>query len=82
MNDYLIPVVWICALGAVVAAFLHIRNSRTLAIRIRFIELPEKPQMASFKLLPSYEQMLYSPAHWGRWTFEDWQKWLDARAAA
>ena len=65
--------IWfIYGLWLILLAFLLIRNSNTL--RVRLIVINSKDYQYLYRKFPSYYSMVINPKYWNIWTIEQWEK--------
>ena len=57
--------------------FLGCRNQAVYRVRIAFIDDKSLYDAGAYSELPSYDDMLYNPRYWSRWTK---QQWVEANA--
>lgn len=58
--------------GLGVSAFIFIRNQVVFEVRTGFLR-KRWEGCTVYDKLPSYEQMMGNPKHWGRWTSKQWR---------
>lgn len=71
MNDFFI----FLGINAVLIAFL-LRNNSVFSSRMQFL-FKTDVERRLFDALPSYEEMLFHPKHWGRWTKAQWAEYAN-----
>jgi hypothetical protein len=64
----------ICIYAALMSFLL--RNNSVFSSRMQFL-FKTDVERRLFDALPSYEEMLYHPKHWGRWTKAQWAEYAN-----
>lgn len=79
-------ILYVCFVVLVLTVLAMLRNLVTFKVRMAILHTrtPENEFAgnALHDLLPSYEQMLFRPAYWLKWTESDWREYIARQEGA
>jgi len=67
-------IISVCFIGLAWCVFSLIRNDCVFRVRNAFITDDSLYGSGAYDMLPSYDDMLYSPRYWHLWTKQQWVK--------
>lgn len=70
----------VCLVLMALVMLMLARNHMAYSVSVAFIN-DSTLWPTEFKRLPSYEAMIFTPKHWGRWTKGQWVAYLNQEKA-